>query len=218
MADRQLSNAASERGAATERIRVRIRRAATRLFAERGFAGTSIQAVADEVGMSKQALMHHFPSKQHLREAAFSSFQQGLDELVPQLLLALTAGPDLVDQVLDQLIGFFERDPHWSRFLLRGLMEPGGEEADFGPSATAWIALALDYIRRAQADGLMRPDLDPEAAVPVLGLMIVSTFATIDHQPGTHLPVPCTLEEWQQRRLREVVRIVRTALLSPAAG
>jgi len=204
---------AAERAAATIHVRERISRAATRLFAERGFAGTSIQAIADEVGMSKQALMHHFPSKQHLREAAFLSLQEGLADLVPHLLLALTAGEDLVDQVLQHLIGFFERDPHWAKFILRGLMEPGGDEADFGSGATAWIAVGLDYIRRAKAEGRMREDLDPEAAIPALGLLIVSTFATIDHRPTTHLPVGATQLEWQQRRLRELIRIARAALL-----
>ena len=208
---------AGERVAETPSVRERISRAATRLFAERGFAGTSIQAIADEVGMSKQALMHHFPSKQHLREAAFLSLQEGLADLVPHLLLALTAGEDLVDQVLQHLIGFFERDPHWAKFILRGLMEPGGDEADFGPGATAWIAVGLDYIRRAQAEGRMRADLDPEAAIPALGLLIVSTFATIDHRPATHLPVGAGLEEWQQRRLRELIRIARAALLAEPA-
>jgi TetR/AcrR family transcriptional regulator len=204
---------ALDRTAAGPHVRDRICRAATRLFAERGFAGTSIQAIADEVGMSKQALMHHFPSKQHLREAAFDSLQVGLADLVPHLLLALTAGEDLVDQVLQHLIGFFERDPHWAKFILRGLMEPGGDEANFGPGATAWIAVGLDYIRRAQAEGRMRADLDPEAVVPAIGLLIVSTFSTIDHPPTAHLPVGATLEEWQQRRLRELVRIARASLL-----
>ncbi|MEQ9693124.1 TetR/AcrR family transcriptional regulator [Shimia sp. SDUM112013] len=40
--------------------------AARQLFAERGFYGTSIAAIADELGMTKQALIHHFGSKEKL--------------------------------------------------------------------------------------------------------------------------------------------------------
>lgn len=37
--------------------------AAARQFAGVGFKGTSLQAIADEVGCSKAALLYHFPSK-----------------------------------------------------------------------------------------------------------------------------------------------------------
>ena len=36
------------------------------LFAERGFYGTSIAAIAGELGLTKQALLHHFGSKEKL--------------------------------------------------------------------------------------------------------------------------------------------------------
>ncbi len=39
---------------------------AQHLFAERGFYGVSIAAVADELGLTKQALLHHFGSKEQL--------------------------------------------------------------------------------------------------------------------------------------------------------
>ncbi len=39
---------------------------ARRQFAVRGFYGTSIASIADELGLSKQALLHHFGSKEKL--------------------------------------------------------------------------------------------------------------------------------------------------------
>ncbi|MEM9255224.1 MAG: TetR/AcrR family transcriptional regulator [Pseudomonadota bacterium] len=39
---------------------------AGRLFAERGFYGASIAAIAGEMGLTKQALLHHFGSKEKL--------------------------------------------------------------------------------------------------------------------------------------------------------
>ena len=46
--------------------RERFIQAATTLFAERGFYGTSIAAVADALPFTKQALLHHFGSKEKL--------------------------------------------------------------------------------------------------------------------------------------------------------
>ncbi len=46
--------------------RERIRREAAALFREKGFNGTSMAELADEVGITKSSLYHHFPSKQAL--------------------------------------------------------------------------------------------------------------------------------------------------------
>jgi AcrR family transcriptional regulator len=46
--------------------RERILRAATELFAARGFRGASLEAVAQAVGITRQGVLHHFPSKVHL--------------------------------------------------------------------------------------------------------------------------------------------------------
>ncbi|MGY1643404.1 TetR/AcrR family transcriptional regulator [Geodermatophilus sp. SYSU D00703] len=45
---------------------------AAALFARRGFAKTSVQDVADAVGLSKAGLLHHFPSKDALHEAVLA--------------------------------------------------------------------------------------------------------------------------------------------------
>lgn len=42
---------------------------AAELFAQHGFAHTSLKTVADAVGLSKAGLLHHFPSKEALFEA-----------------------------------------------------------------------------------------------------------------------------------------------------
>jgi AcrR family transcriptional regulator len=43
---------------------------AAALFAQHGFAHTSLQSLADAVGLSKAGLLHHFPSKEALYAAA----------------------------------------------------------------------------------------------------------------------------------------------------
>ena len=43
--------------------------AASRLFIEKGFAGTNINDIADAVGVTRTALYYYFPSKEHMLEA-----------------------------------------------------------------------------------------------------------------------------------------------------
>ena len=45
------------------------------LFARQGLTGTSLQAVADALGCSKAGLLHHFPTKPALYEAAVAGIE-----------------------------------------------------------------------------------------------------------------------------------------------
>ena len=49
------------------------------LFAERGFYGVSIAAVADELGLTKQALLHHFGSKEKLYGSVLERISNGFE-------------------------------------------------------------------------------------------------------------------------------------------
>lgn len=64
--------------------------AALRLFAQKGYTGTSIRAIAREVGLSESVLYAHFASKQDIFDAAVAKLgPQGLaseaDNLDPEL-------------------------------------------------------------------------------------------------------------------------------------
>jgi AcrR family transcriptional regulator len=51
------------------------------LFAERGFYGVSIAAIAQELGLTKQALLHHFGSKEKLYGAVLARISEAFGEL-----------------------------------------------------------------------------------------------------------------------------------------
>jgi AcrR family transcriptional regulator len=77
------------------------------LFARYGFTQTSVQAVADAVGMSKAGLLHYFPSKDALCEAVLAANQALEHEVIDQVAgMAPGAARDrialetLVDQAL----------------------------------------------------------------------------------------------------------------------
>ena len=53
---------------------------ATRLFAERGYEATSIDAVLEESGVSRGSLYHHFASKEALFEATFAAVETKIGE------------------------------------------------------------------------------------------------------------------------------------------
>jgi AcrR family transcriptional regulator len=85
-----------ERGAATRDHLVTI---ATRLFAERGYEETSIEAVLREAGISRGSLYHHFASKEALFNAVLEAVEARVGAAgraaaadAPDLVAALRAG------------------------------------------------------------------------------------------------------------------------------
>lgn len=82
---------------------------AAALFAQHGFAHTSLKTVADAVGLSKAGLLHHFPSKEALfaatRDVVAEQGQRVLDqvsELPPGPARDRRALELLVDVALDR--------------------------------------------------------------------------------------------------------------------
>lgn len=56
--------------------------AAVELFGEHGFAGTSLQAIADRVGVTKAALYYHFRTKDELLDALLRPALNDLDRVL----------------------------------------------------------------------------------------------------------------------------------------
>ena len=51
------------------------------LFADRGFCGVSIAAIAGELGLTKQALLHHFGSKEKLYGEVLARISERFEQL-----------------------------------------------------------------------------------------------------------------------------------------
>jgi AcrR family transcriptional regulator len=61
--------AVSSRAAQAERTRQQILQTAQRLFADRGYDATSLQMIADELGLTKAAVYYHFRAKSEILHA-----------------------------------------------------------------------------------------------------------------------------------------------------
>lgn len=69
-----------------------LRQAALRLFAQKGYAGTSIRAIARQVGLSESVLYAHFASKQAIFDAVLSELgPRGAVDVVERLDPGLAA-------------------------------------------------------------------------------------------------------------------------------
>ncbi len=192
-----------------EDVRTRTLRVATRLIAERGFEGTSLQDVATEVGARKPSLLYHFASKEALREAVFAQMLGHWNEALPKILRAATSGEGRFDAVLGEMVRFFHEDPDRARLLLREVLDrPRAMAAVIRVQMRPWIESVGAYIRRGQQTGELHADVDPAAYVVNIITFLVSTIAV----QRLLAPLP------EAQAIREFVRMARAALFRPTVA
>lgn len=152
----------------------RILSEATRLFAERGYAGTSIRALVEAAGCTKPALYYHFQSKEGLFLACiraqtdrFTALIEQGDQTPGSPRVRMMAGMRVfLDYVRSQSAGI--------RLIWRAEMQPetGQPAFDFDSVRTRHAALVKERLAEAQAAGEIREDVDLDDATHALVGMI----------------------------------------------
>lgn len=143
--------------------RVQILADATALFARDGYADTSLREIAEQVGVSKSALLHHYPSKDALLRAVLAE----RDRLVS--VRTGDAAPRAADLLRELPLGAAANAEHapglievYAVLSCEALPEDHPAHAYFASRFT-W---ALDYftavLSAAQADGDLPAHRDPE--------------------------------------------------------
>jgi AcrR family transcriptional regulator len=144
---------------------------AAALFARHGFEQTSLQAVADAVGLSKAGLLHHFPSKEALREAAMAQ-AESLGRHAVDGVRELPVGPERDRQAIEGLVDIALAHPGLVALLLAPALEPRATAAvDPQTAETTGAALA--------AFGVELEGTDPARLVRVIGALAALAVLTL---------------------------------------
>ena len=110
-----------------ERRRQRILSAAEALFAERGFANTSLDAIASAAGIQQPGLHYYFPHKRALYEAVVN---EALGSFGERTEVALVSDRPPMERVLDAIAGWVDAihaRPSVARLLLHESANPAPE-------------------------------------------------------------------------------------------
>ena len=95
-------------------------------FAERGFSGTSLADIADEVGIRPPSLFHHFPSKVALYRAVLLDAFDDWFALMDETMAAEPAeGWPQVERVIRTAFRFFVERPDFVRLARWEALEGG---------------------------------------------------------------------------------------------
>lgn len=166
----------------------RIRDAAVRSFGRDGF-GVPVRTVAAEAGVSPALVIHHFGSKERLREACDEHVLRVVREMKADALT--TAGPgDLVHQ----LAAVDEHAPLVA-YIVQALLAGGPLAAAF---LDHMVADTEDHLAAAVEAGRVRPSRDPRGrAAFLVELSVGALLVHLRRSPPADRDLRATLRAYQ---------------------
>ena len=139
--------------------------AATEIFWEKGYDGTSLQDIADRVGILKGSLYYYINSKTDLRAHLLEEAHHHGIEMISEIANSET---DPLTRLYKMFIGHVYhvcKNMARTAVFLREIRRLSDEEkAEIGVDDRAYALLFQEHIKDAQSQGLLRPDIDPRLA------------------------------------------------------
>ncbi|MET3805429.1 AcrR family transcriptional regulator [Nakamurella sp. UYEF19] len=170
--------------------KARIRDTAITMIGRSGFAAATVRAIAAEVGVSPALLLHHFGSKDGLREACneyvLGWYTVQVDEIAR-------------DDSPATVVGMIERTPEMlplAAYIRRSLID-GGTFA-----RQIFDALVVDterYLDRSVASGRVRPTADPHGRAVLMVVTSLGSHLLAEYLVPTETPAEQLVPAASQR-------------------
>jgi AcrR family transcriptional regulator len=153
--------ATTEKGGETRR---RIIDAARTAFGERGYGATSMNDLIAAAGVTKGGFYFHFPSK---RELAVEVIRADQDRMRAEVLAVAGEHERASDQLVAMVRALIpaietQKGVVGLEQLCAEVRSGGGDDPVLVGPHVAWIATTADLLQRAQAQGDLPPEVDPQ--------------------------------------------------------
>jgi AcrR family transcriptional regulator len=195
-----------------ERRRTTIVEEAIRQFGTEGYAGASLDSIAQAVGVRKQTLLYYFPNKDALLEACLAAAGARVAEVIAAALETSTDPEEKAEAVIH---GVYELAAEWPEFPMfireAGRLGPNAFDR-FGGALEPLRLRAIGFLEAGMAAGQIR-EQDPAMLLFTLYTAVIGslTEASVLASFVGHDDARVSLK----RREAEVVELVR-ATMTPA--
>jgi AcrR family transcriptional regulator len=189
----------------------RIQAAALRLFARHGFEGVGLQRIADEVGLHKSSLFHHYKGKVEL---ANEVFQIALREVVDRIR-PLAADPPSLEgllAVVDDLVDLLSDRPDAARLFLQGMAAPLDSPVEEPHASVEVFTILWGWLDRARRAGVIRRVNIRQALFNLIGIVLFYP-AVAEQEPELAGAEP--FSPTARRHRKQELRIAVVGMLSP---
>jgi AcrR family transcriptional regulator len=200
-----------------QRTREAILKAALGQFSSKGFGGARVDEIAARSGTNKRMIYHYFGSKEGLYLAALERTYSELRSAEQELDLASTDPQEAMRRLTRMSFRYFQDHPHFISMLNTENLHKAQvlkKSPQIRQMHSPLIELIADILKRGQAAGVMRGDVDPiqlYISIAALGYFYFSNSATLSTIFGRDLLAADAVED----REGHVVEMVM-AFLDPA--
>jgi|FLYN01.1.fsa_nt_gi TetR/AcrR family acrAB operon transcriptional repressor len=150
--------------------------AGLKVFSRKGYADTTLDDIAEEAGVTRGAIYHHFGNKAELYNAVLV---EGWKRIIPAVERGIAEGSNGLEQLKRSFVYFVkfavEDDTFRAINELMLFKTPMSEELEEGMEIKrrgmrGGIHNVAEFVRKGIADGSIRPDVNPLD----VGIMIIT--------------------------------------------
>ena len=145
---------------AQEKTKTKILRIALRLFMEHGFAGTSMNQIAQAARVTKSLIYHHFDNKQALWRAVKLDLVQSYAQGVEVSSFSTDSLEQFIRDAITFRFNFYARRPEIVRLMMWQRLEK--EQDSLKGVSHPVFASFMPQILELQRIGLLNPNLHPD--------------------------------------------------------
>jgi len=143
------------------------------LFNERGFDGTSMEDLAQHLGISKSAIYHHVPSKDALLGLALDRALSGLEQAAADVRILDGRAVDRLESLVRRSVEVLVEQLPYVTLLLR-VHGNSAVERDALARRRKLDRFAADLVKEAVDTGDLRPDVNAAVTARLLFGMVNS--------------------------------------------
>ncbi len=160
--------------------RSRLIEVAREVFAQKGYAGSSLSEIANLAGLRKASLYHHFPSKDSIYLAVLDELVHAIRDQFIASEVPLGGYTARLEDAVGRALDYLEANVEGARILARDMI-------DFGPFMQAHgqetVSLTLqmwaNFLRRGMDAGEFKKQSPEQLIISLVG-MALYTYATDD--------------------------------------
>lgn len=181
----------------------RIIEAATLLFEQKGYHGTTLDDIARRAGMAKPTVYQHVGSKGELLESIFARVLDRMDANFARLEVIDDHLVQLTSFVRHYVVSVIELQPYYRIFFGEERELPVRTRRRFREWSHQMTDRMVKLLEQAQADGILRGNLDARLTLYLLVGMLSSVSRW--YRPG----------EWSADRIVEEIGVILGDVVTP---
>lgn len=211
-----MSIAARKQRPSADMTRSNILQAAQDLFANHGFAGTSISMIAKQAGVNQSLIYHHFTNKHDLwRKVKKEFITPYMPKDNPGAQLQSLDLHDFIKTIIMVRFNIYKNNPDMGRMVLWQLLEFKDEKPLFEDTGHVMVTM-LECIAKFQRNGKIHPRYSDSSPSQLLFFIFTNASSLFTNLYGAWFNKADMTDEFHQQYADFIVTAVYQSLATQA--